>query len=97
LPGSSDSTPEALPAEGRLELRIGVHVGDVIVEGDRIAGDAVRHGSWRTQQGGAIYVHFTAQVRRALPADFAKRAREEGRALSVEQAFELALAMLPPA
>ena len=55
-----------------------------------------KHGSWRTQQGGAIYVHFTAQVRRALPADVAKRARDEGRALSVEQAFDLALAMLPP-
>ena len=54
-----------------------------------------RHGSWRTQQGGAIYVHFTAQVRRALPADVAKRARDEGRALSVEEAFDLALAMLP--
>jgi tetratricopeptide (TPR) repeat protein len=54
-----------------------------------------KHGSWRTQQGGAIYVHFTAQVRRALPADVAKRARDEGRALSVEQAFELALALLP--
>jgi len=55
-----------------------------------------KYGSWRTQQGGAIYVHFTAQVRRALPADVAKRARDEGRALSVEQAFDLALAMLPP-
>jgi predicted ATPase len=55
-----------------------------------------KYGSWRTQQGGAIYVHFSAQVRRALPADVAKRARDEGRALSVEQAFELALAMLPP-
>jgi predicted ATPase/class 3 adenylate cyclase len=54
-----------------------------------------RHGSWRTQQGGAIYVHFTAQVRRALPADVAKRARDEGHALSVEQAFELALAIFP--
>ncbi len=43
----------------------------------------------------AIYVHFTAQVRRALPTDVAKRARDEGRALSVEEAFDLALAMLP--
>ena len=55
-----------------------------------------RHGSWRTQQGGAIYVHFTARVRRALPADVARRARDEGRVLSVEQAFDLALEMLPP-
>jgi hypothetical protein len=31
-----------------------------------------RHGSWRTPQGGATYVHFTAQVRCALPADVAK-------------------------
>ncbi len=52
-----------------------------------------KHGSWRTPQGGAIYVHFNAQVRRALPANVAKRARDEGRALSVEAAFDLALAM----
>jgi hypothetical protein len=52
-------------------------------------------GCWRVPQGAAIYVHFTAQVRRALPANVAKRARDEGWALSVEQAVELALAMLP--
>jgi tetratricopeptide (TPR) repeat protein len=55
------------------------------------------HGSWRTNAGGAVYLHFGAQVRRALPADVAKRARDAGRALSVEEAFEHALAMLPPA
>jgi tetratricopeptide (TPR) repeat protein len=54
------------------------------------------HGSWRTNAGGAIYLHFGAQVRRALPADVAKRARDAGRALSVEEAYEHALAMLPP-
>lgn len=54
-----------------------------------------KHGSWRTQFGGAIYVHFTAQVRRALPRELSERARDEGRALSVEQGFELALGLLP--
>jgi hypothetical protein len=54
------------------------------------------HGSWRTNAGGAIYLHFGGQVRRALPADVAKRARDAGRGLSVEEAYEHALAMLPP-
>ena len=54
------------------------------------------HGSWRTNAGGAIYLHFGGKVRRALPADVAKRARDASRAMSVEEAFEAALAMLPP-
>ncbi len=29
------------PANGRIELRIGIHLGDVIVEGDDILGDGV--------------------------------------------------------
>src|ERR1700752_2986071 len=32
---------EALPAEQRMEFRIGINVGDVIVEGERIYGDGV--------------------------------------------------------
>ena len=54
-----------------------------------------RHDSWRTNAGRAIYLHFGEQVRRALPADVAKRARDAGRSMSVEEAFEHALAMLP--
>ncbi len=54
------------------------------------------YGSWRTNAGAATYLHFGGQVRRALPADVAKRARDAGRAMSVDEAYELALAMLPP-
>jgi hypothetical protein len=43
-----------------------------------------------------MYLHFGEEVRRALPPDVAKRARDAGRAMSVEEAFEHALGMLPP-
>jgi tetratricopeptide (TPR) repeat protein len=54
------------------------------------------HGSWRTHAGAVMYLHFGEEVRRALPPDVAKRARDAGRAMSVEEAFEHALGMLPP-
>jgi len=47
--------------------------------------------------GDNLLAELPSEVRRALPADVAKRARDEGRAMSVERAFDLALAMLPPA
>ena len=51
-------------------------------------------GAWRTQEGGATYVHFTRRVRQELPRDAAARARDAGRAMSVDAAYDDAIAAL---
>ena len=51
-------------------------------------------GAWRTQEGGATYVHFTRRVRQTLPGDVAARARDAGRAMSVGAAYDEAIAAL---
>jgi len=58
------------------------------------AARSAREGAWRTQEGGATYVHFTRRVRQALPGDVAARARAAGRALSVSAAYDEGIAAL---
>src|SRR5262249_7603861 len=66
---------EALPPEQRMEFRIGINVGDVIVEGDRIYGDGVNIAA-RLEglaDGGGICVSGAVheQVENKLPLTYA--------------------------
>src|SRR5262249_29747647 len=51
----------ALPAEGRMEFRIGINVGDVIVEGPQIYGDGVNIAARleALAEGGSICISGT--------------------------------------
>jgi hypothetical protein len=59
-----------------------------------IAADSIR---FRTPITVALYLRYTAQVRAALGPDEAHRARDEGRAMTLDEAFDYTLAGLPPA
>jgi adenylate cyclase len=53
----------AIPPDRRIEFRIGVNLGDVIVEGDDIYGDGVnvaaRLEAWRSQAGFASRARYS--------------------------------------
>src|SRR5215470_6928582 len=71
---------EGLPADRRIDVRIGVHVGDVIVEGDDRHGDAVNIAA-RLQQlaeAGGICVSDTVvnHVRHKVALRFEPRGEE---------------------
>lgn len=59
-----------------------------------IATDSIR---FRTPITVALYLRYTALVRAALGLEEAHRARDEGRAMTLDEAFDYALAGLPPA
>jgi class 3 adenylate cyclase len=64
-----------IPGERRMEWRIGIHLGDVLVEGDDILGDGVNIAA-RLEgiaEPGSIYISEDAfrQVRGKVAADFA--------------------------
>jgi adenylate cyclase len=66
---------DALPAEQRMEFRIGINVGDVIVEGERIYGDGVNIAA-RLEglaDGGGICISGAVheQVENKLPLSYA--------------------------
>jgi class 3 adenylate cyclase len=65
----------AIPDERRMEWRIGIHLGDVLVEGDDILGDGVNIAA-RLEgiaEAGGIYISEDAfrQVRGKIAAEFA--------------------------
>ena len=51
-------------------------------------------GSWRNASTGGLYVHYVRKVREALPANVAKRSRDEGRAMSRDEAIAYALSSI---
>src|SRR5215475_8862329 len=53
---------DGLPADRRIDMRIGVHVGDVIVEGEDRHGDAVNVAAWLQQLAEAGGICFSKQV-----------------------------------
>ncbi len=59
-----------------------------------IEADSIR---FRTPITVALYLRYTALVRAALGPEEAHRARDEGRAMTLDEAFDYALAGLPPA
>jgi predicted ATPase/DNA-binding winged helix-turn-helix (wHTH) protein len=59
-----------------------------------IEAEAIR---FRTPTTLALYLRYTALVRAALGPEQAHRARDEGRAMTLDEAFDYALAGLPPA
>jgi adenylate cyclase len=67
------------PAERRMEWRIGVHLGDVLIEGDDILGDGVniaaRLESIAEPGGICISEDAFRQVRGKIEAEFAGRPR----------------------
>jgi len=70
-----------LPAERRMPFRIGIDLGDLVVEGDRIAGDGVNVAA-RIQalaEPGSVAISGTVfdQVGGRLPLDFADRGEHQ--------------------
>src|SRR6185503_3639067 len=65
---------DPIPAERRLELRIGVNLGDVIIDGDNIFGDGVNIAARleALAKSGAICISHTVyeQVRNKLALDY---------------------------
>ena len=59
-----------------------------------VEADSIR---FRTPITLALYLRYTALVRAALGPEEARRARDEGRAMTLDEAFDYALAGLPPA
>ena len=63
-----------VPAERRIELRIGINLGDIIVDGDDIYGDGVNIAARLESlaQPGGIYISGTVyeSVRNSVPADY---------------------------
>jgi hypothetical protein len=59
-----------------------------------IEADSIR---FRTAITVVLYLRYTALVRAALGPEEAHRARDEGRAMTLDEAFDYALSGLPPA
>jgi predicted ATPase/DNA-binding winged helix-turn-helix (wHTH) protein len=61
---------------------------------DVVQADSIR---FRTPITVALYLRYTALVRAELGPEEARRVRDEGRAMTLDEAFDYALAGLPPA
>src|SRR5262249_52094047 len=76
-----------VPAERRIELRIGVHIGDVVHRGGDVYGDGVNIASRIEQLAGAggicVSMDVERQIRNALEARFEKLAPTELKNISV--------------
>src|SRR6516164_4983733 len=74
MQGASRAVNDPLPPERRLELRIGVNLGDVIVDGDDIFGDGVNIAARleALAQPGTVCISQTVfdQVRNKLDLDY---------------------------
>jgi len=76
-----------VPAERRIEFKIGIHIGDVVHRGGDVYGDGVNIASRIEQLAGAggicVSMDVERQIRNALEARFEKLARTELKNISV--------------
>jgi serine/threonine protein kinase/class 3 adenylate cyclase len=62
-----------LPEHERLQLRVGIHYGPAIVQGNDVYGDAVNGAAKVTKKTGPAQILITRSVFDALPSDFDAR------------------------
>lgn len=104
---ASAATEAATPDQPPIAFRIAIHVGTVMVEGDRIFGDAVNVAARLQDYGTPGGTVLSAEAAAALPGERTAGARDLGalplrnlsrsvRALSLDPARRVAVPLPPP-